>query len=166
MSNARSTAILEIVVYGVIILIAGAVFINAMGLPVSNREPLGSASIPQAVCVLIAFLCAILLLRAVATLRTTRADVPAKPSGAEAAPSYVRRYDLSLALFVLAIAFTVILQERWVKAEILTPTFLTAGILILNRFRPRSIIPSVVIGVVVGLATTYVFKNFFYIDLP
>lgn len=166
MPNSRSTAILEIFVYGAIILIAAAVFINAMGLPVSNREPLGSASIPQIVCVLIALLCAILLLRAVATLRATSAGASARPAGESAAPSYVRRYDLSLALFVLAIAFTIILQERWVKAEILTPAFLTAGILILNRFRPRSIIPSVVIGVVIGLVTTYVFKNFFYIDLP
>jgi len=166
MPNARSTAILEIVVYGVIILIAGAVFINAMGLPVSNREPLGSASIPQAVCVLIAVLCAILLLRAVATLRATSTEASARPASETTAPSYVRRYDLSLTLFVLAIAFTVILQERWVKAEILTPAFLTAGILVLNRFRPKAIIPSLLIGVVVGLATTYVFKNFFYIDLP
>lgn len=174
MLSKRFDAIAEIAIYCLLQVIAAAVFWASLSLPASLREPLGSASIPQGVAVIVAILSLILMVKAVVELRSDRApEAMAASSHAEdAAPpaedgaGYRRRYDLALAMFVMAIAFTVVLEQRWIRAEILAPTFLCAAILILNRFRPRSILPALVVGVGVGLAATYVFKNFFYIDLP
>lgn len=172
MQSTRSNAILEIAVYVALVAISAAIFLGTLGLPVSNREPLGSASIPQAVSVLVALMCLVLMARAIRVLRAERDAAPApQPAdaadgGGEAAPSYRRRFDLALGVFGLALAFTFLLQARLVPAEFLIGGFLGLGFLLLNRFRLKAVLPSVVIAVVVALVTTYVFKSFFYIDLP
>lgn len=163
MQNDRSTARLEIAVYGVLILVALAVFVGTLGLPVSNREPLGSSSVPQAVSVIVALLCLTLMARAIRVLNAPHPDAPPAPDGEGV---YRRRFDLALSLFGLALVFAFLLEQRLLRADILTSAFLALGFLILNRFRPRAWIPSLVLAVVLGVATTYVFKNFFYIDLP
>lgn len=164
MPNQRATAILEIFVYGGILIICAAIFTASLGLPSSNREPLGSASIPQAVSVIIALFCVILLGRAVSVLRAARAQAASEP--AASAPAYRRRNDLALGIFALAVVFAAVLQQRFLPANILVPAFLGLAMWMLNRFRMRALLPSLIIAVGVGLATTYVFKNFFYIDLP
>ncbi|GAB5377321.1 MAG: hypothetical protein AcusKO_37830 [Acuticoccus sp.] len=170
MQSTRSTAILEIAVYAALIFVSAAIFIGTIGLPVSNREPLGSASIPQAVSVLVALMCLVLMARAIRVLRAERDTAPAPPPGAdeggEAAPTYRRRFDLALGIFGLALVFTFLLQVRLVPAQFLIGGLLGLGFLLLNRFRLKAVLPSVVIAVAVAVATTYVFKSFFYIDLP
>ncbi len=164
-TNQRATAVLEILVYGAIVIVCAAIFAASLGLPSSNREPLGSASIPQAVSVIIAVLCAILLARAVAVLRAARTPAAAEPAAPQS-PAYRPRYDLAIGIFVLALVFAAVLQQRLVPANILIPAFIGLAMWMLNRFRLRALLPSLAIAVGVGLATTYVFKNFFYIDLP
>ena len=163
MTERQSAATLELLVYGAILFAAVAIFWATLDLPASRREPLGSSSIPQAVSAIVGVFCLILMIRSVRVLRAGGAPASPPEKGDN---SYRRRYDLALGGFVLAIVFAFLIQARWVPAEILTPVFLGTGMLMLNGFRRRAILPSLVIAVVVGLATTYAFKNFFYIDLP
>ncbi len=171
MSDKITTARFELFVYAVLLCIVTAIFWSTLDLPTSTREPLGSASIPQIVSVIVAIFCIILILR---SLRAQRAAAAAPATEADAlqsveakAPSaYRRRTDKAAICFGLALVFAFALDQRLVNAAILTPAFLLALMLVLQGFRPRSILPSVVIALLVGITTTYVFKHFFYIDLP
>lgn len=164
MSDKPTTARLEILVYAVLLCIVTAVFWSTLDLPASTREPLGSAAIPQAVSLIIAIFCLILILRA---LRAQR-DAATAPAAETATPpsAYRQRTDKAVICFGLALVFAFALDQRLVNAAMLTPAFLLAMMLVLTGFRPRSILPSVVIALIVGITTTYVFKHFFYIDLP
>lgn len=170
MSDKPTTARLELFVYAVLLCIVTAIFWSTLDLPTSTREPLGSASIPQIVSVIVAIFCVILILRSLRAQRTAAAPA-AEPEAVETvdvtAPSaYRRRTDKAAICFALALIFAFALDQRLINAAILTPAFLLAMMLVLQGFRPRSILPSVVIALLVGITTTYVFKHFFYIDLP
>ncbi len=164
MSDKPTTARLELLVYAVLLCIAIAVFWSTLDLPTSTREPLGSASIPHIVSVIIGIFCVILILRALRAQRDAAAALASE--SVTTPPAYRRRTDKALVCFGLALVFAFALDQRLVNAAILTPAFLLAMMLVLKGFRPRSILPSVVIALMVGITTTYVFKHFFYIDLP
>ncbi|WP_223476609.1 tripartite tricarboxylate transporter TctB family protein [Oricola indica] len=163
MNDKRSSGWFEVAVYSALLFIVVSIFWSTLSLPASTREPLGSASIPQIVSVLIGLLCVILIWRTLAEMR------PAADPTAEAedeAVSHRRRTDKAAICLGIAIAFAFALQQRLLDAVILTPAFLLALMLVLNGFRPRTILPSVAIALIVGITTVYAFKNFFYIDLP
>lgn len=164
MSDKPATARLELLVYAVLLCIAIAVFWSTLDLPTSTREPLGSASIPQIVSVIIGIFCVILILRALRAQREAAAALG--PESVTAPSAYRRRTDKALICFGLALVFAFALDQRLVNAAILTPAFLLAMMLVLKGLSLRSIFPCIVIALIVGISTTYVFKHFFYIDLP
>ena len=171
MTEKEKTAFLEIGVISLIILIAGALFWDSLGLPESLREPLGSATIPQIVCVIVVFFCTILITRSVKIITGERAKRSREtdslhPTMAETQPTYRRRGDLAVKVFLIAVAYVALIQTQWVSSKILTPVFLGIAILTLNEFRKTAIVPAVVIALVIGLGTNYLFTDFFYVDLP
>lgn len=167
MSEQRNTAILEIVVCTALIAIAAAFIVDSLGLPESLREPLGSARIPQIVCATIIIFCASIIWRALGTLRAAKASVPQASARVERADqSHGRRYDLSFGIFVLGVAYVFLMQTRAVGSAIVTPLFLILGMLLLTGFQRRYWPAAIGIGLVVGLGTHFLFKDFFYVDLP
>lgn len=163
MNDKQSSAWFEIGVYSVLLCVVASVFWSTFSLPASTREPLGSASVPRIVSALIGILCVILIWRALAAMRPAAGRTFAPDDDAV---SHRRRSDKAAICLGIAIAFAFALQQRLLNAAILTPAFLMSLMLVLNGFRPRTILPSVAISLIVGIATVYAFKNFFYIDLP
>ncbi|AQZ50897.1 tripartite tricarboxylate transporter TctB family protein [Martelella mediterranea] len=163
MNDKQSSGWFEIGVYSVLLCVVASVFWSTLGLPASTREPLGSASLPQIVSVIIGIFCVILIWRALAAMRPAVGRTPA-PN--DEAVSHRRRTDKAAICLGIAIAFALALQLRLLNAAILTPAFLLSLMLVLHGFRPRTILPSVAISLIVGIVTVYAFKNFFYIDLP
>ena len=171
MSEKETTAYLEIGVIGLVVLIAAALFWDSLGLPESLREPLGSATIPQVVCVIVIVFCGILLIRSVRVVtaereqRTRETDEPGEMIKGEKS-IYRRRGDLAVQVFLIAVAYVALIQTKWVSSMILTPLFLGSAILTLNEFRKNAIIPAILIALVIGLGTNFLFTDFFYVDLP
>lgn len=168
MSDKHAAARLELSIYAVLLCIVTAIFWSTLDLPASTREPLGSATIPQVVSVIVGIFCVILMLRSWRAQRGARPPSAVTPQtqAGEGPPAFRSRTDKAAICFSLAVAFAFVLEQRLVSAAILTPAFLLALMLVLQGFRLRALLPSVVIALIVGIGTTYVFKNFFYIDLP
>lgn len=171
MSEQETTAYLEIGFTGLIVFITGALFWDSLGLPESLREPLGSATIPRVVCVIVIAFCSTLITRSVKAInrerakRTEEADVPSSVEP-DKQPAYRRRGDLAVKVFLIALAYVALIQTQWVSSKILTPVFLGSAILTLNEFRKSAFIPAIVIALVIGLGTNFLFTDFFYVDLP
>lgn len=171
MSEKETTAYLEIGVIGLVVIIAAALFWDSLDLPESLREPLGSATIPQVVCVIVIFFCAILLMRSVRVVtaeRVQRTREPVEPGKTVKGekPVYRRRGDLAVQVFLIGVAYVALIQTKWVPSMILTPLFLGSAIMVLNEFRKTAIIPAILIALVIGLGTNFLFTDFFYVDLP
>jgi hypothetical protein len=171
MSSEETTAFLEISIIGLIVLVATALIWDSIGLPESLREPLGSATIPRVVCVIVIFFCAILIVRSVKSILSERAKRTGvkgstKQTIAAEAPAFRRRGDLAIKVFLIAVAYVALIQTKWVSSMILTPLFLGSAILMLNEFRRTTIIPAILIALVIGLGTNFLFTDFFYVDLP
>lgn len=169
MSKTEIDGLLEAGFGLLVIVVALAVIVDSLGLPVSVREPLGSASVPRVVCGLVIMFSLVLVARGVRAFRGARRGREALAPG-DAAPGppapYRRRTDLGLVMLVLAIAFVASMQTRAVSSVILIPAFLFAGILVLNGFRGRTVLPAILVAVLLGAATHYTFRDFFYVDLP
>lgn len=169
MKPESQNAIIELALYLLFSAISVAIFFNARTLPTSTREPLGSATMPQIVSVIILVICAALSLRAVAELRRGMArnapHAPA-PDPAPGRPREVKRYGLATCLLIYSIAFVGLLQMRIVPARFLAPLFLFLCIWTLLRFRKRSLLPAALVAGVIGYGTSEVFSHIFYINLP
>ena len=171
MSKKETTAFLEIAITGLIVLIAAALFWDSLDLPESLREPLGSATIPQAVCVIVIIFCIILIVRSAKVVagergkRAAETNATAKTVAAQT-PEFRPRSDLAVKVFLIAVAYVALIQTKWIPSEILTPLFLGSAILTLNEFRRTALVPAFVIALVIGLGTNFLFTDFFYVDLP
>jgi len=171
MSSKETTAFLELSITGLIVLIAIALFWDSLSLPESLREPLGSAKIPQAVCVIVIIFSAILIVRSVKVIATERAMRMNVKDGTEKEMktetlAFRSRGDLAVKVFLIAVAYVALIQTQWISSKILTPVFLGTAILTLNEFRRTAIVPAILIALVIGLGTNFLFTDFFYIDLP
>ncbi len=167
MSKERSSAILEIAFAVGLLLVAGAVFWNSLGLPVSLREPLGSSTVPQIVCGIIALFCVVLIVRSARVLASSGTAPAQRPADdPSAVEPHTPRPVLAATVFVLAVIYVALLQTRLIPTYVLTPVLLGVSILVLNGFRRSAILPTVVVAATVGSAVPLIFSGFFQVNLP
>lgn len=148
-------------VAGLFLLIVGTSFVlAARTLPPALYEPVGPAAFPAAAGAAIMLLSLIVLARAL--LRGAAA-----PQQEEEGPAGVRkRTGLALVTGVYTIAFIAVMQAGWLGFRWATVLFVLAVILTLARWRPLTVVLAVLMALGLGLGVTYLFTNFFYIDLP
>lgn len=189
MSRKEMLALTEICFVVFVTVLALAVFISSLSLPVSLREPLGSSTMPQIVCGIVILFCIILLIRSLRLVvheRRMRASkhhageggfstaggAPASdmaagtPEDPGTATSLPPRGKTAIAIFLLAIAYAAVLETRQIPAYLLTPVILFMSIYALNDFRRASIIPTLIIAAVVGTSVPIIFTDFFNVNLP
>lgn len=167
MSKERSSAILEIVFALGLVVVVAAVFWNSLSLPKSLREPLGSSTVPQIVCVIIALFCIVLIVRSVRVLVTSGTEPSTKrPEAVAAAQPHTPRPALAVAVFGLAVVYVALLQTRSIPTSVLTPALLAASILLLNGFRRAAILPTAVVALAIGITVPLIFSGFFQVNLP
>jgi hypothetical protein len=170
MSQREQNAVIEIGFALFLSVIAIAVFRNSLSLPTSLREPLGSATLPQVVCAIILFFCAVLVARSIRVLiaeRTARSKTAKiDPERQDAISGHQPQPLLAAAIFAYAVLYVALMQSRLVPAYLLTPALLFVSILTLTRFRLASLLPAAVLAVVIGVGVPMIFTDFFQVNLP
>lgn len=185
MASRSSKAVLEIGFTVFIVLLASAVLLDSLNLPVSLREPLGSSTIPQIVCGLVIFFCIVLFVRSLRVLISEQQGQSTSFEGNEATQQSQetangsktsdfsakddnadQRHLAAACVFLLAVIFVVIIETRQIPAFLVTPVFLLTSMLVLKRFQRASVIPALVISVLVGVSLPLIFTEFFNVNLP
>lgn len=167
MSQRETSAILEISISILFVVLAAALFVDSLDLPESLREPLGSSSVPQVVCLLVIGFSVALIFRSARIVVKERARRATNASASSPqAPLFRKRLDLAAKVFVGATIYVALMQTRLLPSELLTPLFLGSSIIMLTEFRRSALLPAIVVAIVIGLGTNYLFTDFFYIDLP
>lgn len=140
----------------VLIVIAAVTIWQAADLPPGTFEPLGSARVPQMTAGLIILLSLWVILRAV--LRDDGiSDV--EPKGA------VRWRDAAI-VAVMTVVYVTALHFRITTFAIITTVFLTATILVLERFDIAKLPAIFLVAIITGFGCQYLFTRVFVVDLP
>lgn len=157
----RNMAISEIAFGICLIAFSALIYIGALELPAPKYEPLGSAALPKILAALMALLSAVMIGRAAINLR---AIVPTNAGQSDSAVK--RHYALSLIVFLTTIAFVAIMDFGLLGFNVAGIIFLSFVCWLMTH-RDLKKLPWIV-GYAVILVTgcTYVFTEFFYIDLP
>jgi len=140
-----------------VLLLCGAILAASVGLPGSPYEPLGPASFPQGVAAVMAILALVVLGQGVRRLRAGGRRAPAVPGGGAwlAAGSY----GLSV-LFILA------MSQGLVGYRAGSVLYVVAMGVLLTRVNPRAVPIVLLLALILGLGTHYVFTRVFVVDLP
>jgi hypothetical protein len=134
---------------------AGSVLVYAlsMSLPAATLEPIGPATFPRIVAV-------ILFVLSAATLLRSFERTPAAPSPAG------KRIGLMLGALALLIVYIAVMDYGLVGFRPATIAFLfLLGIMMLG-LKPGRVAAVAAIALAIGLGTHFVFTRFMYIDLP
>lgn len=154
-SNPKADIVLSVVV----ILLSVVVYINAMGLPPAHWEPLGSAALPQALCVIMTVLASIVLLRGVLALRSY-----APPT--EKNEDFRRRPWTAVGMFLLCAAYVAVMDLGILGFVTATVAFLVLLGLLFTRAAKRQIPFIFGFALVIAAGNYLIFTQFLYIDLP
>ncbi len=151
--------------------LAYAVFLyfGALHVPPPIFDPLGSAAVPKIAAFLIALLSVVILMsglrqRSIPSTKSsdgTDADV----AGDEDSP-VTPRYDLGFCLLGFCAAYVAGMELGVLGYPVATAIFLFASGLLLGGLNTRNILLSLIISVVVGFGSDFIFSEFFYIQLP
>lgn len=120
-------------------------------------DPLGSAAVPRGIAAALAALALLIALRAAPSLGAR---------GTGGAAAYRPRPDIALGIVALAIAYLGAMQSGLLGFPLATIIFLVAASALLGRFARRTVAFGTAIAVLMGLGGTWLFTEFFYIDLP
>lgn len=140
----------------VMIAIAGAVLWNARLLPAGIYEPLGPAPVPRIVAILIIVLSLVVVFQAIGRTRHARIDTP---------PDDVPRNLDALLILALTIAYVALMAFRFLEFASATSLFLVITILLLERFRWRSLLYAVPLALFLAYGLRYIFTKILIIDL-
>lgn len=120
-------------------------------------DPLGSAAVPRGIAIALAALALLVALRAAASLRSR---------GRGDAQTFRPRPDIALGIVALAVAYLGTMQLGLLGFPLATIIFLVAASALLGRFERRTVAFGAAIAVIMGVGGTWLFTEFFYIDLP
>ncbi len=166
MNERRSSAGADVVFALAVMAVAGMTWREASGLPPPLYDPLGPASVPTWLCMVLLTLGGVLLVRAVLGLRIGHATQSLILGIAEDAPtSYRLRPLLAVLGFAITVAYLAALSVgmRFLWA---TMVFLAVlGIAMSDRSR-RHVAIALAIAVVAAVAIDFLFRRVFVVDLP
>lgn len=158
----RANPVADIVLAVVVLLFAAAVYWQTLGLPPPRYEPLGSARLPQVLCVMMGVFALIILARGVAALRRRR--IEAEPP-APALP-YRKRPMLAAGIYLLTAAFVAVMDFRLLGFTWAGLIFVFAAGLLLSDFDRRQAPWLAGFAVILAFGSYTIFTRLFYIDLP
>lgn len=129
------------------------VYVLSLSLPEASFEPIGPATFPRTVAVVMALL-------SLGTLYLSFEKTPAAKSPSEA------RVGLTLVSLLLLIVYVAVMDYELVGYRLATIAFLFAlGVLQLG-LKPLRVAIAAAIALAIGFGTHFVFTRFMYIDLP
>ncbi len=129
------------------------VYVLSLSLPEASFEPIGPATFPRTVAVVLALL-------SLGTLYLSFEKTPAAKGPGEG------RVGLTLASLLLLIAYVAVMDFELIGYRLATIAFLFAlGVLQLG-LKPLRVAIAAAIALAIGFGTHFVFTRFMYIDLP
>lgn len=158
-----SATTLEIVVALILIGFSALIYYGTLELPAPRFEPLGSASVPQGLAVIMAVLCGVWLARSVLMLRQSQ---PAASETDEPADMPKRHPYLAAAVFVVTIVFVAVMDLGLLGFNIAGILYMTVIGYLLTHRNVRQLPWVVGYALVLVTLCDYVFTQFFYINLP
>ncbi|MCP5152540.1 MAG: tripartite tricarboxylate transporter TctB family protein [Ectothiorhodospiraceae bacterium] len=163
--EARARPVADIVLSMVLIAVGLVVIYGTLDLPPGTFEPLGSATIPQAVaCGMIGF-AAWTIVHALAERRAlARRQAGAGDESDE--PAARPRHDLALGLMALTVVYVLVMAMGWLRFSLATLAFLVISIGMLSGFERRVLPALAVLALGLAFGLEYLFTRVFVIDLP
>lgn len=140
-------------------ILLGAVIIReSLDLPPGAYDPLGSASVPQAVCIAIILMSLVILVRGILMLQAPTLQKKEHST-------HRTRPELAVGLFLLSLLYALSMSLR-LNFAISTSIYLVCSIGLLSGFK-RSLLPAMlVVGLLMGFGLRFLFTQVFVIDLP
>lgn len=138
-----------------LLFLAGSVlvYLLSLSLPEASFEPIGPATFPRTISV-------IMFLLSAGTLYLAFEKSPAP------APESDERVGLTVVSLILLVAYIAVMDYELIGYRLATVAFLFAlGVLLLG-VKPLRIAIAAAIALAIGLGTHFVFTRFMYIDLP
>lgn len=146
------------VVLGVfVMLLCLAFLVGSIGLPDSPYEPLGPASFPRGIAVILALLAALVLARG-----ARRRSIGATGAGL----TWSRGASLAVGTYALTILFGLALSSGWIGYRISSIVFVFVATMLLASARKSMVPIALALAIVLGLGTHFVFTSIFVVDLP
>ncbi len=167
MSSEDSRPVADIVLSVIVVIAAAMIYVESLGLPPAHWEPLGSAALPQALCLFMSFLAAIIFVRAVLALNARRAmskqDRAVEQDGDR---DFQRRPWTAAGMFAMVAAYVATMHLGVLGFVEATVLFLIAVCLLFTRGARRHIPWIIVFALVIAVGNYLIFTKFLYIDLP
>jgi len=143
------------------------IFWETLSLPPGTFDPVGSAGFPRLISVVIGILSLVILIRAARKISIgSKKAASSKTQQAAAYPAFRRRPDLALGFYALSLVFASVLALKLVSFAICTALFLFISIGMLTRFYYKRLPVVVLIALVIGFGSQYIFTQVFVVDLP
>jgi len=167
MSSGTSRPVADIVLSVIVVIVAGMIYVESLGLPPAHWEPLGSAALPRALCVFMSFLAAIIFVRAVLTLKGRRAAPVLQDSTPEIRDEdFQKRPWAAAGMFAMFASYIAVMHLGILGFVEATVIFLIAVCLLFTRAAKRHIPWIIVFALVIAIGNYLIFTKFLYIDLP
>ena len=150
-----------------LIVLSIVIFRETLSLPPGSFDPVGSAGFPRLISTVIGILSLTILIRAVRKLHAVSKSpaAPATPDGAASQP-FRPRPDLALVFYALALMYASVMALRLISFGLCTVLFLFASIGMLTRFTLKRLPIALLIALVIGFGSQYIFTQVFVLDLP
>ncbi len=143
------------------------IFWETLDLPPGSFDPVGSAGFPRLISVVIGVLSLVILIRAVHRIVVgSKKATASKSQQAAVSPTFRPRHDLALGFYALSLLFASVLALRWISFAISTALFLFISIGMLTRFYFKRLPVVILIALVIGFGSQYIFTQVFVLDLP
>jgi hypothetical protein len=151
-------AIFDVALAVFLLVVAVTFFTASLGLQKSAFESVGPAAVPQAVCVLIAALAAILLFHAIRRLRTAEA-LPNR------APTVKPEPVLAILIFLVTAGYIALMNTGLLGFRSATIAYILMVGSMLGRFQPRRLPVLLLISLILGFGLHYLFTQVFVTNL-
>ncbi|MGI9423523.1 MAG: tripartite tricarboxylate transporter TctB family protein [Hyphomicrobiaceae bacterium] len=169
MTNQSARPIADMVLSVIVVVVAIAIYLESLGLPPAHWEPLGSAALPQALCLCMSFFAVIIFIRAALTLRAQKTVVNAAACAGEQAvgeQDFQRRPWAAAAMFVMLAAYVAVMHAGLLGFVEATFIFLVSVCLLFTKGNRKHIPWIVLFALVIAIGNYVIFTKFLYIDLP
>jgi hypothetical protein len=143
------------------------IFWETLSLPPGTFDPVGSAGFPRLISVVIGVLSLAILIRAVRRISIgSKKATSSETQQAAVYPTFRRRPDLALGFYALSLVFASVLALKLVSFAICAALFLFISIGMLTRFYYKRLPVVILIALVIGFGSQYIFTQVFVVDLP
>jgi len=159
----------DLVFGSAILVIAGIYFRESLHTPIpaTTLDPIGPAVPVQGVCFFMAAFAIALLAKVFLSGASPRKTIEtAEKEGDGAAAAVPNAGGLAVATYLLTVLYVVILGTRVLPFAVTTTAFVLATGLVLTRATWRKIPGLLILALIIGFGTAFIFTRIVYVDLP